>query len=57
MPSIILTSMNFSPAASSVNMPELTWYWGYPTVWLVMILIAGGLVFFFWKRGWFEKSL
>lgn len=49
--------MNFNPAASPVNMPELSWYWGYPTVWLVMILIAGGLVFFFWKRGWFKKSL
>ncbi|WP_228016528.1 magnesium/cobalt transporter CorA [Leptolyngbya ectocarpi] len=49
--------MNFNPAASPFNMPELSWYWGYPTVWLVMILIAGSLVFFFWKRGWFEKSL
>lgn len=49
--------MNFNTAASPLNMPELNWYWGYPSAWLVMVLIAGGLVYFFWKRGWFEKSL
>lgn len=46
--------MNFNPAASPFNMPELNWYWGYPLVWLVMVAIALGLVYFFWRRGWFK---
>ncbi len=47
--------MNFNPDKSPLNMPELSWYWGYPTCWAVMIAIASGLVFFFWRRGWFEN--
>ncbi len=47
--------MNFNPDASPLNMPELNWYWGYPAVWLVMIGIALGMVYFFWRRGWFEN--
>lgn len=47
--------MNFDPDRSPLNMPELTWYWGYPLCWVVMIAIASGLVFFFWRRGWFES--
>ena len=47
--------MNFNPDKSPLNMPELNWYWGYPTCWTVMIAIASGLVFFFWRRGWFEN--
>ncbi len=50
-----LYGMNFNPAASPLNMPELSWYWGYPTALLVMTLIAGGLVYFFWRRGWFQR--
>ncbi len=45
--------MNFDPAASPWNMPELAWYWGYPAVWAVMLVIAGGLVLFFKRKGWF----
>ena len=46
--------MNFNTNASPWNMPELDWYWGYPLCWVLMITIAGFLVYFFWKRGWFE---
>ena len=46
--------MNFNTNASPWNMPELSWYWGYPLCWILMIAIAGFLVYFFWKRGWFE---
>ncbi|MGB7250747.1 MAG: magnesium/cobalt transporter CorA [Phormidesmis sp.] len=49
--------MNFNPEASPFNMPELNWYWGYPAVWLCMIAIASGLIFFFWRRGWFRSFL
>lgn len=48
--------MNFNPQASPLNMPELNWYWGYPTCWALMIAIASGLVYFFWRRGWFENT-
>ncbi len=47
--------MNFNTEKSPLNMPELSWYWGYPAFWLLMCIVSGGLVFFFWKRGWFEN--
>jgi magnesium transporter len=49
--------MNFDRAKSPLNMPELGWYWGYPFCLALMITIAGTLVFFFWKRGWFKSSM
>jgi magnesium transporter len=47
--------MNFNTEKSPVNMPELNWYWGYPVCLAFMAAIALGLVFFFWRRGWFEN--
>ncbi|MEM1311833.1 MAG: magnesium/cobalt transporter CorA, partial [Cyanobacteria bacterium P01_H01_bin.153] len=47
--------MNFDPAASPLNMPELQWYWGYPFCLGVMGTIAIALIIFFWKQGWFEN--
>jgi magnesium transporter len=47
--------MNFNPAASPYNMPELNWYWGYVFCLAIMALIAILLIFFFWRRGWFEN--
>lgn len=44
--------MNFDPGASPLNMPELGWYYGYPAVWAVMIVIGLGLVWFFQRKGW-----
>ncbi len=49
--------MNFNHEKSPYNMPELNWYWGYPTCLGVMAMIALGLLFFFWQRGWLEKSV
>ena len=49
--------MNFDTSESPLNMPELDWYWGYPFIWILMLLIAAGLIYFFWKRGWFKNSL
>lgn len=49
--------MNFDTSESPLNMPELEWYWGYPFIWTLMLLIAAGLIYFFWKRGWFRNSL
>lgn len=35
------------------HMPELTWPWGYGIIWLVMLIIAGCMVYYFKKRKWF----
>jgi len=45
--------MNFNPDASPFNMPELNWAYGYPTFWALMILIGGGMVTYFFRKGWF----
>lgn len=47
--------MNFNPEASPFNMPELNWYWGYPLCWAVMLAIAGCLILYFKRKGWFEN--
>jgi magnesium transporter len=47
--------MNFNPDISPFNMPELEWYWGYLFCWAIMLATAGGLIYFFWRRGWFEN--
>lgn len=44
--------MNFNPEASPWNMPELNWYWAYPTCCVVMALIAAVMLMFFRRRGW-----
>jgi magnesium transporter len=47
--------MNFNTEKSPFNMPELDWYWGYVACLVLMAVIAFGLIFFFWRRGWFEN--
>ena len=44
--------MNFSHPSSPWAMPELHWYYGYPLIWLVMLSVAGGLLYFFKRRRW-----
>jgi len=34
-------------------MPELTWKFGYPLIWIIFLLIAGGMLYFFRRRKWF----
>lgn len=34
------------------HMPELSWRWGYPAVWGVMILVVVGLVVYFRRKKW-----
>ena len=49
--------MNFNPAKSPFNMPELDWYWGYFLCLGTMLLISGIQVYIFWKKGWFRNVL
>ncbi len=44
--------MNFDQNASPFNMPELRWYLGYPFALGIMLALAAGLVFYFWRKGW-----
>jgi magnesium transporter len=34
------------------HMPELEWKWGYPTVWIAVILIGVSMLIYFKKKGW-----
>lgn len=34
------------------HMPELNWVWGYPAVWLVMILVTMIMLIFFKRKKW-----
>jgi magnesium transporter len=47
-----LYGMNFNPEASPWNMPELSWYWGYPAFLALMVLIAAVELALFWRKGW-----
>lgn len=47
--------MNFNTEKSPFNMPELNWYWGYFFCLGLMLAIALGLIYFFWRRGWFNN--
>lgn len=38
--------MNFA------HMPELSWQWGYPGVWLLMAVVSIGLAMFFRRIRW-----
>lgn len=49
-----LYGMNFNPEISRWNMPELNWVLGYPFALAVMAGTAGVLVFYFWRKGWFD---
>ncbi len=33
-------------------MPELHVPWAYPVIWTTMILMAGGMLFYFYRKGW-----
>lgn len=47
-----LYGMNFTNSDSPWAMPELRWYYGYPLVWILMIAIVVGLLFFFRRKKW-----
>jgi magnesium transporter len=48
--------MNFDPIKSPWNMPELSWYFGYPLALALMGTVALGLMFYFRHKGWVGKA-
>jgi magnesium transporter len=45
--------MNFGDnTASPWAMPELHWYYGYPLVWLLILGIVAGMLFWFRRKRW-----
>ncbi len=51
-----LYGMNFNTEISRWNMPELNWRFGYPFVLGVMSVIAGGMLWKFFRMGWLTTS-
>jgi magnesium transporter len=47
--------MNFDSSVSPWNMPETKWYYGYPLSLLLMAAVAGTMLHYFWRRGWFQR--
>jgi len=45
--------MNFDPEASPLNMPDLSWAFGYPAVLGLMGLLALAIVIHFKRKKWF----
>jgi magnesium transporter len=48
--------MNFDRSISPFNMPELGWRFGYPFALGVMVVMALGMLGYFWRRGWLGES-
>ncbi|MGE5681318.1 MAG: magnesium/cobalt transporter CorA [Bacillota bacterium] len=48
-----LYGMNFNTSKSPFNMPELNFYFGYPMVLLLMIIVTLGLLTYFKRKKWF----
>ncbi|MBX7075527.1 MAG: magnesium/cobalt transporter CorA [Pirellulales bacterium] len=47
--------MNFNTDASPWNMPELNMPLGYVGVWVVMVAVSVGMLYFFWRKGWLRS--
>ncbi|MFP3982889.1 MAG: magnesium/cobalt transporter CorA [Desulfurivibrionaceae bacterium] len=48
-----LYGMNFDPGKSPLNMPELSWYYGYPFALGLMLATALVLLIYFKRKKWF----
>jgi magnesium transporter len=54
--STIFIPLTFIAGVYGMNfryMPELSWPWGYGIAWILMLLIAGCMVYYFKKKKWF----
>ena len=48
--------MNFDTEVSPFNMPELKMRLGYPIALFFMALSVGGLLFYYWRKGWLGQD-
>jgi len=48
--------MNFDTQLPG-NMPELSWPYGYVFALGLMLLSAGGMLLYFWRKGWVASSM
>ncbi|MGD9722351.1 MAG: magnesium/cobalt transporter CorA [Pirellulales bacterium] len=48
--------MNFNTGISPWNMPELNWYWGYPIIWVIMLVVTAALMLLFHRKGWLPRG-
>jgi magnesium transporter len=48
--------MNFDPDVSPLNMPELRWFWGYPSALALMGIVSALMLLFFRRKGWIGSS-
>jgi len=58
MVSVIFIPITFIVGVYGMNfqyMPELNQKYGYFVVWLVIISVAGGMTYYFRKKGWFKN--
>jgi magnesium transporter len=56
--STIFIPLSFIAGVYGMNfdhMPELRWRWGYPFALCLMVGVAGGLLYSFWRRGWLRR--
>jgi magnesium transporter len=56
--STIFIPLSFIAGVYGMNfehMPELGWVWGYPAALALMAVVAGGLLYSFWRRGWLRR--
>ncbi|GAA4461002.1 magnesium/cobalt transporter CorA [Novipirellula rosea] len=47
--------MNFDSSRSPWNMPETRWQWGYPMALMLMVGMATGMLWVFYRRGWLRR--
>jgi len=48
-----LYGMNFDSSKSPFNMPELSWYYGYPIILGMMGTLITGMMIYFYRKKWF----
>jgi magnesium transporter len=57
--STIFIPLGFVAGVYGMNfryMPELDWKWGYGLAWFIILAIGGGLLYYFWRRGWLRRE-
>jgi magnesium transporter len=57
--STIFIPLSFVAGVYGMNfehMPELRWRYGYPLALALMAAIAGGLLYYFYRKGWLRKN-